>query len=482
MAGRAPLSAQPGGHARALQRRPACATRSTRRCRCSARRPAAAIKPLLERDPTGEAAAHRRRRCIPASAPRSDDGVWVSRNGAARRAAGAVTRAAGADLDAQAARHRSRARGFRAARRAGGLRLQLSGRRRVRGATAARASSARRRGWRSAGTVLPWAGCCCWRSRRCARSRWRCCRWPPAWSPASPRSALAFGSVHGITLGFGSTLIGEAVDYAIYYLIQARGAAVPGTGWQRWRERQLAAPCGSGCSRRCAALPRWCSPAFRVWRSSVVFSIAGLVARRAGHALRAAGAGARRRARRRACAGTWRSGPATACACCRGCAWLWLLLGAAAACALLAARWTHLWRADLASLSPVVARGASARCELARRPRRQRRAHAGGRRWRRCAGARCARPKPRARGSMRWSSSGAIAGYDSPARAAAEPGHAAGAAAPACPMRRRCARDLAQATADGPLKAARLEPFIDEVAGRARARAGRARARSTAAR
>eukprot|EP01032_Pedospumella_encystans_P035371 gene35371-40011_t len=44
-----------------------------------------------------------------------------------------------------------------------------------------------------------------------------------------------FGSVHGLTLGFGSTLIGETVDYAIYYLIQARGAAVPGTGWQRWR-------------------------------------------------------------------------------------------------------------------------------------------------------------------------------------------------------------------------------------------------------
>jgi hypothetical protein len=34
--------------------------------------------------------------------------------------------------------------------------------------------------------------------------------------------SLGFGQVHGITLGFGTTLIGEAVDYAIYYLIQAR--------------------------------------------------------------------------------------------------------------------------------------------------------------------------------------------------------------------------------------------------------------------
>jgi predicted exporter len=35
--------------------------------------------------------------------------------------------------------------------------------------------------------------------------------------------ALGFGSVHGITLGFGVTLIGEAVDYAIYFFIQQAG-------------------------------------------------------------------------------------------------------------------------------------------------------------------------------------------------------------------------------------------------------------------
>ena len=37
--------------------------------------------------------------------------------------------------------------------------------------------------------------------------------------------SLGFGQVHGITLGFGTTLIGEAVDYAIYYLIQAQSQA-----------------------------------------------------------------------------------------------------------------------------------------------------------------------------------------------------------------------------------------------------------------
>lgn len=34
--------------------------------------------------------------------------------------------------------------------------------------------------------------------------------------------ALGFGVIHGITLGFGVTLIGESVDYSIYLLIQAR--------------------------------------------------------------------------------------------------------------------------------------------------------------------------------------------------------------------------------------------------------------------
>jgi len=35
--------------------------------------------------------------------------------------------------------------------------------------------------------------------------------------------SLGFGSVHGITLGFGVTLIGEGVDYAIYLFTQAAG-------------------------------------------------------------------------------------------------------------------------------------------------------------------------------------------------------------------------------------------------------------------
>jgi len=43
--------------------------------------------------------------------------------------------------------------------------------------------------------------------------------------------ALGFGLVHGITLGFGVTLIGESIDYSIYLFIQARQPA--GSDWKR---------------------------------------------------------------------------------------------------------------------------------------------------------------------------------------------------------------------------------------------------------
>ena len=39
--------------------------------------------------------------------------------------------------------------------------------------------------------------------------------------------ALGLGVVHGITLGFGITLIGEAVDYSIYLFIQSRQSQLP---------------------------------------------------------------------------------------------------------------------------------------------------------------------------------------------------------------------------------------------------------------
>ncbi len=45
--------------------------------------------------------------------------------------------------------------------------------------------------------------------------------------------SLTFGSVHGVTLGFGATLIGEAVDYAIYLFTNTAPGSTPKTTLQR---------------------------------------------------------------------------------------------------------------------------------------------------------------------------------------------------------------------------------------------------------
>ena len=50
--------------------------------------------------------------------------------------------------------------------------------------------------------------------------------------------ALGFGAVHGVTLGFGITLIGESVDYSIYFFIQSRqSGADDGAGSRTWQQR-----------------------------------------------------------------------------------------------------------------------------------------------------------------------------------------------------------------------------------------------------
>ncbi|MEQ6292149.1 MMPL family transporter [Vogesella sp. GCM10023246] len=47
--------------------------------------------------------------------------------------------------------------------------------------------------------------------------------------------SLGFGHVHGLTLGFGTTLIGEAVDYSIYLFIQRAGGNEPRHFWRTIR-------------------------------------------------------------------------------------------------------------------------------------------------------------------------------------------------------------------------------------------------------
>jgi predicted exporter len=61
--------------------------------------------------------------------------------------------------------------------------------------------------------------------------------------------ALGFGAVHGITLGFGITLIGESVDYSIYFFIQSQRAPARACGaevrlWPTMVLGMLASVCG----------------------------------------------------------------------------------------------------------------------------------------------------------------------------------------------------------------------------------------------
>ena len=50
--------------------------------------------------------------------------------------------------------------------------------------------------------------------------------------------SLVFGVVHGVTVGFGTTLIGEAVDYSIYYFVQSGRAGSGGiAGSAAWARR-----------------------------------------------------------------------------------------------------------------------------------------------------------------------------------------------------------------------------------------------------
>src|SRR3546814_8896030 len=63
--------------------------------------------------------------------------------------------------------------------------------------------------------------------------------------------SLGFGTVHGITLGFGTTLIGEAIDYSIYLFIQSGNAAHSAnwvkTSWPTIRLGVLTSMAGFGC-------------------------------------------------------------------------------------------------------------------------------------------------------------------------------------------------------------------------------------------
>jgi predicted exporter len=187
---------------------------------------------LVTRDPTGETL-----RIIDqlarTPAPQTRDGVWVSPDGT-RALLVAVTAAAGSDTDAQ--EHALQAiRAAFAASGAESLRLSMSGPGVF--AVASRANI------EHAVVRLSIAG-----SSLVIMMLLLVYRSVPALIlgllPVASGAligvaavALGFGAVHGITLGFGVTLIGESVDYSIYFFIQSRSAAPDGSGAHAWRRR-----------------------------------------------------------------------------------------------------------------------------------------------------------------------------------------------------------------------------------------------------
>jgi predicted exporter len=405
------------------------------------------IKPLLDRDPTGET-QRIGEALIPSNAPKSEGGVWVARQGE-RALMVAITRATGADIDAHAATLASVDSAF-APLAARGLVLRVTGAP-VFSVNSRSSIEAESKKLALVGTVLA-SGLL-------------------LLAFASPRAlvvamlpvvtgvlagiaavSVGFGSVHGMTLGFGTTLIGEAVDYAIYYLVQARQG-----GWRQWQRNGwptvrlglLTSVCGF------AALVLSGFPGLA---QLGVFSVAGLI----GAALATRfvlpilmpqgtpGVGLRPLLGR-ATGSVLRAMPP----------WRWPLVALGVAAALLLWQRSDLWRADLGSLSPIskeaLALDNSLRADLS----------AGDARTLVVVQGPSLQPTLEATEAVARTldglqERGVIGGYDSvtrwlPSLATQK------ARQSALPDSATLQSALAQATADGPLRAARLAPFVNDV-------------------
>ena len=314
----------------------------------------AAIKPLLDRDPTGET-QRIAEGAVTGGGPRVQDGIWVSRDG--RRALLMTqSRAEGSDLDAQAHALTVIHDAF-AASAAPGLDLRLSGAPKF--AVDSRAQiEAETKALAITGSVLMGGLLLIAFASLPALAA---AMLPVATGIVAGVAAvsLLFGGVHGATLGFGTTLIGEAVDYAIYYLIQARGSAAltaggdaPTAGWRRWVQDGWPTVRLGLLTSICGFLALAFS-GFPGLAQLGVFSIAGLVAAAltTRHVLPvwlpdgARGLGLRRQLGRGAAA-LVRTAPRAR-----------HLLTVLGALALLLLLWRHetLWQTELSSLSPVSA-------------------------------------------------------------------------------------------------------------------------------
>ncbi len=229
----------------------------------------ALLKPLFTRDPTGEMLGILEA-LGPARGPRTTEGVWSSRDGA-RALLIAQTRAAGSDTDAQQAACEAIRRAFASSpaipaadRR--GIRLLMTG-----PPVFAVASRALIKGevMRLSGVSAALVALLLLSVYRSLPALLLTLVPVASGALAGVASvALGFDTVHGITLGFGITLIGEAVDYSIYLFIQG-AAHWRHSVWPTIRLGVLTSVCGFA-----ALLPS----AFPGLAQLGLYSVTGLVA------------------------------------------------------------------------------------------------------------------------------------------------------------------------------------------------------------
>lgn len=206
------------------------------------------VKPLLARDPTGETL-----RLLGALSgngePASHDGVWVSQD-RARSLLLATTRARGADTDGLEGAIGTLKAAFAEVRRQPGmaqLRLVMTGPGVFAVNTRATITSEAVRLALTGASLIVALLLFVYRS-----SLALLLGLAPVLAGALAgvmAVSVGFGTVHGLTLGFGVTLIGEAVDYAIYFFIQGRaqgGNAAPRLFWRTITVGVATSLCGFG--------------------------------------------------------------------------------------------------------------------------------------------------------------------------------------------------------------------------------------------
>ena len=411
------------------------------------------LKPLLARDPTGEL-VELLGSLDGGVQPASREGVWVSRDGE-RVMLLVQTRALGSDTDGQEAAIADIRREFAAAAAVAGIAdatLQLSGP----GVFAVNSRETIRSDVTRLSLISTVAIIAVllfvYRSPRLLLLGLL-----PVASGALAgvvAVSLAYGMVFGITVGFGSALIGEAVDYSIYYFVQSGRIGVAA-----WRERfwptirlgVLTSVCGFGAL---------VFSGFPGLAQLGLYSLSGvLTAALVTRFVLPHLAGSRPPARD--LAGLGRAA-ACAFAALRAGRWPVLLLAALAAAHLFAHR-DEMWNSSISALSSVSAADTAAdqalRADIAAPDSRYMVVVAGADREAALVAA------ERAGESLdRLVAGGVIGGYDSPARFLPS----------LATQRARCASlpgadelhaRLQAAQAGSPLAAGKLSAFIDDVAG-----------------